>query len=157
MEIICIKSMSYYLGDIFTEGKEYHMSNYTQKYRIVINYDEYFKYLSLLSNSIITASKDQIPENHHQLFSPGSSYSTYIILNEIYNKYTIEVDIPMTSIEGESIEGNIVSFCLLTENEIRYKYEVDKVYFTNKKMKYIDEYFDYLKIKRDKKLNLIGL
>lgn len=61
----------------------------------------------------------------------------------------------MITLRSKESPKDVVSFCLLTEYEIKKKYEIDKIHF-GVSVYFIDEYFDYTTIRRDKKLNSLG-
>jgi hypothetical protein len=150
-KIRCTKTLSYYWGEIFVEGEEYEVPEiHIQKTRLTTNYDEYFKYTSLVAGSIDFIRDGYTQETLPQVI-PG-----YLRLDQIRDLYTTSIDLPMITLRSRGSNKDAVSFCLLTQYEIKKKYGIDKIHF-DVSIYFIDEYFDYTIVRRDKKLNSLGI
>lgn len=150
-KIRCTKTLSYYWGDIFVEGEEYELPDiHIQKARLTTNYDEYFKYTSLVAGAVDWIRKGYTQETLPEVI-PG-----YLRRDEIRDLYTTSIDLPMIYLRSKGSQNDVVSFCLLSENEIVKRYGVDRVHFDSS-ITFIDEYFDYKSIRLNNKLNSLGI
>lgn len=151
MKIRCNKTLSYYWGDILIEGEEYDMPEiHIIKARLTTNYDEYFKYTRLVAGAI-----DYIREGYTQETLP-QVIPGYLKLEEIRDLYTTSIDLPMITLRSKESPKDLVSLCLLSEEEIKGKYGIDKVHFDST-ITFIDEYFEYKSVRRHNKLNSLGI
>lgn len=141
-------------GEILIPGNQYVGEVYFKETQIITDYDNYWKYLTMISSSIEWLRKGYTQENMHEVM-PG-----YKTNREIDSLYTKKVEMPYVKVKCS--DGGTNSFCLLTHEEL-YKLGAAKGKGGNSLDKpcfcytvfLADEYFDYTAIRRDNVLNKI--
>ena len=144
-------------GTIFEEGKEYDVIDMVQrKVEFITDYDKYFEKTGLIAGARDWIAKGYTKENLHEVI-PG-----YITSEEVTRLYVKEAMLPHANIKGE--DGYTVKLCLTSYEEF-YKMGAAISKARNNHLrgkpafKYtvrvIDEYFDYVQIRRDRKLRSI--
>lgn len=147
MKLICIKDLYIYSGIRgLIKGKEYNGSLISKEIEVITDYDNYWKHIKLIANSVNFIRKGHKPEDLPQVI-PG--YKTH---REIYRLYTKKIYVPFIYINGE--ENSLNSFCILNNNQL-YELGAEKgrqPSFTSTVIM-VDEYFDYKSEKIDTILN----
>jgi hypothetical protein len=141
--IRCIYGKWAHWGIIFEKDKEYNFKYIeSKKVRIINDYDKYWNYQR---NRFISGSKFT-KDNLHEVV-PSYKY-----------KYTIEVELPFINVNGD--DNNNYPLIILTKEEIVSLFNITlyegKIPFCHTYY-LVDEYFDFTKIRRDKKLKEIGI
>jgi hypothetical protein len=146
-------------GTIFEEGKEYDVIEmYERKVCFITDYKKYSEKISLLAKSRDWISKGYTKDNLHEVM-PG-----YIKMDELKRLYIKEVMLPHALIKGD--DGQTNSFCLTSYEEF-YKMGAAVSEARNNNLRgkpafefsvrVIDENFDYVQTRRDKRLSEIGI
>ena len=157
MELECIKEMRAWWGEVFIPGQKYVVCKIeTRSTEVITDYDNYWKYTSMIAGSIEWIRKGYTQETLHEVI-PG-----YLDLDEVHKRYAKKVDMPFVNIKGS--DGEINSFCLLSDEEV-YNLGAVKNKDGNKKgepcfnytVHMIDDYFDYIQTRRDKILKELGI
>jgi hypothetical protein len=144
-------------GTIFEEGKEYDVIEIVErKVGFITDYKKYSEKISLLARSRDWISKGYTKDNFHEVM-PG-----YIKMDELKRLYIKEVMLPHALIKGA--DGHTNSFCLTSYEEF-YKMGAAVSEARNNNLRgkpafeysvrVIDENFDYVQIRRDRKLRSI--
>ncbi len=163
MKLRCIKKKEAYWGDIFIPGDWYDMIETEREVTLITDYDNYYKYVTMISQSILWIRKGYTEENMHEVM-PG-----YITMKEKENRYTIKVKLPYGQLKG--VDDHIYSYYLLSDDEIIEKFGLDREIAISKDTKtnsfgrlsfgttenVIDNFFDYLPTRRDNRLKELGL
>ena len=155
MKLICIKQQTAHWGSIFTPGKEYEIKEIViRSVNIITDYDNYWYYTSLIASSIDWVRKGYTQKNLHEVI-PG-----YKTMSERDRLYTRKIDIPYAVFLTDEGDGRTKSFCMLSKEELSSmgasKSKHNEIAFCYTEY-LIDDYFDYKSIRRDKKLNDIGI
>ena len=159
MKLRCINTMGAHWGTIFEEGKEYDVIEIVEKkVSFVIDYDRYWEKTKLIAGSRDWIKRGYTKENLHEVI-PG-----YITMEEVKKLYIKELMLPHALIKGD--DGQTNSFCLTSYEEL-YKMGAAVSKASNRTLRgkpafeytvrVIDEYFDYVQIRRDIKLSEIGI
>ena len=156
MKLTCIKPKYAHWGSILIEGQEYEGVIEMRSTEIITDYDNYWKYTTMILESRDWIRKGYDQSNLHEVI-PG-----YKSLSEVNNLYTKRVDMPFITIKCSDNQSN--SFCLLTDNEV-YDLGADKSKDGNNKGKpcfsytvyRVDDYFDYKPSRRDNILNQLDI
>jgi hypothetical protein len=146
-------------GTIFEEGKEYDVIGIIQrKVEFITDYDRYWEKTKLIAGAREWIRKGYTKENLHEVI-PG-----YLTIEEVKRLYVKEVMVPHAIIKGDDV--HTVAFCLTSYEEFykmgaaiseaRNNHLRGKPAFEHT-VRVIDEYFDYVQIRRDKKLLEIGI
>ena len=159
MRLRCTHGMFAHWGTIFEEGKEYDVIEmYERKVCFITDYKKYSEKISLLAKSRDWISKGYTKDNLHEVM-PG-----YIKMDELKRLYIKEVMLPHALIKGD--DGQTNSFCLTSYEEF-YKMGAAVSEARNNNLRgkpafefsvrVIDENFDYVQTRRDKRLSEIGI
>jgi hypothetical protein len=157
MELVCIKDMAAYWGSILTSGKSYKVKNqYEKSITFITDYDMYWKYVSMIARSITWIRKGYTQETLHEVM-PG-----YLIHSEVMRLYTKSVMAPHFDFATD--DNSTESMCVLSDGElISMGADIAKGGKRKGKASFsytvhlLDDYFDYQGIRRDNKLNGLGL
>ena len=158
MRLRCIKGMMAHWGTIFEEGKEYDVIEIVErKVGFITDYDRYWEKTKLIAGARDWIKKGYTKENLHEV--PG-----YITAEEVKRLYIKEVMLPHALIKGD--DGQTNSFCLTSYEEF-YKMGAVVSEARNDNLrgkpafefsvKVIDENFDYIQTRRDRRLSEIGI
>ena len=159
MRLRCTHGMFAHWGNIFEEGKEYDVIEIVErKVGFITDYDNYWEKTKLIACSRDWIRKGYTKENLHEVI-PG-----YLTMEEVKRLYIKEVMLPHALIKGD--DGQTNSFCL-TSNEEFYKMGAAVSEARNDNLRgkpafefsvsVIDENFDYVQTRRDKRLSEIGI
>jgi len=159
MKLRCINTMAAHWGTIFEEGKEYDVIEIVEKkVSFVIDYDKYWEKTKLIAGSRDWIKRGYTKENLHEVI-PG-----YITGEEVKRLYIKEEILPHALIRGD--DEQTISFCLTSYEEL-YKMGAAISKANNRNLRgkpafeytvrVIDEYFDYVQIRRDMRLSEIGI
>jgi hypothetical protein len=159
MRLRCTNGMTTHWATMFEEGKEYDVVTIEEKkITFVTDYDRYWEKTKLIAGAREWIIKGYTKENLHEVI-PG-----YITSEEVTRLYIKEVMVPHAIIKGD--DGHTFSFCLTSYEEF-YKMgaaisEARNNHLRGKPafeytVRVIDEYFDYVHIRRDRKLSEIGI
>lgn len=159
MRLRCTHGMMAHWGTIFEEGKEYDVIGIVErKVGFITDYDSYREKTELIARSRDWIAKGYTKENLHEVI-PG-----YITLEEVKQLYTKEVMLPHALIKGD--DGQTNSFCLTSYEEF-YKMGAAVSKANNNHLRgkpafeytvrVIDENFDYVQTRRDRRLSEIGI
>lgn len=152
----CHTPISAHWGEILIVGLEYTGEIITKEASVITDYDNYWKYTSMVSQSITWIRKGYDESNLHEVM-PG-----YIKLSEISRLYSKKIEMPFVNVKCS--DGGVKDFCLLTDSEL-YRLGASKgkegkslgkpcfCYSVNR----VDDYFDYSAIRRDRKLSDLGI
>lgn len=155
MKLLCIKSKAAHWGSILTKGKEYEVIKEKHKsIEIITDYDNYWKYASLIAGSRDWIRKGYTKSNLHEVIPD------YITSEEIHERYTKRLSLLHFDFNGD--DESIVTMCVATNAEL-FEMGADVSKSSNKLGKpafgytvyQLDDYFDYNSIRRDNKLNQI--
>jgi hypothetical protein len=159
MRLRCTKGMFAHWGSIFEEGKEYDVIEIVErKVEFITDYEKYYEKVGLLATSMEWLRKGYTPDNLHEVM-PG-----YMKSEEVNKLYVKSIMAPHASIKGD--DGQTNTFCLTSFEEF-YKLGAavsearndslrDKPTFKYS-VRVIDENFDYVQTRRDKRLSEIGI
>lgn len=159
MRLRCIKGMMAHWGTIFHPGKEYDVIEIVErKVGFITDYDRYWEKTKLIAGTRDWIAKGYTKENLHEVI-PG-----YITPEEVKRLYIKEVMLPHALIKGD--DGQTNSFCLTSYEEF-YKMGAAVSEARNDNLRgkpafeytvrVIDENFDYVQTRRDKRLSEIGI
>lgn len=156
MKLRCIKPMSAYWGDILIVDKEYKVNEIKMvPTEFITDHDNYWKYLTKISSSMEWIRKGYKQETLGEVI-PG-----YLTLSEVNKRYTKKVDMPFAIIECSDNQKK--RFCLLSDKEV-YALGADVNNNRNEErpafsytVYMVDDYFDYVKTRRDNILNKLGI
>ena len=159
MRLRCTHGMFAHWGNIFEEGKEYDVIEIVErKVGFITDYDNYWEKTGLIASSRDWIRKGYTKENLHEVM-PG-----YMKMEEVKRLYIKEVMLPHALIKGD--DGQTNSFCLTSYEEF-YKMGAAVSEARNDNLrgkpafefsvKVIDENFDYVQTRRDKRLSEIGI
>ena len=159
MRLRCTNGMFAHWGTIFEEGNEYDVIEIVERNVVFItDYKEYWEKISLISGSLTWLRKGYTQDNLHEVI-PG-----YMTAKEVKKLYTKEVMLPHALIKGD--DGQTNSFCLTSYEEF-YKMGAAVSEARNDNLRgkpafefsvrVIDENFDYVQTRRDKRLSEIGI
>lgn len=154
LRLICTNPMMAHWGDILIEGQEYTGEITYVNTEIITDYDNYWKYISMISSSLEWLRKGYDETNLHEVM-PG-----YKTTKEVDDLYTKRIDMPFVRVKCS--DGQTNQFCLLSDSEIFslgsdigkggrsegkpcFSYTVHR----------IDDHFDYVQTRRDNILNQI--
>ena len=157
IKVKCISPMAAWWGEVLVVGEEYTLFEIKNILtEIITDYDNYWKYTSMIAGSIEWIRKGYTQEQLPEVI-PG-----YLDMKEVHKRYAKKVDMPFGSVKCSDTQIN--SFCLLTDDEV---YELGAVMNKdgngkgrpgfNYTVYMIDDYFDYVQTRRDKKLNELGI
>ena len=159
MKLRCIEGMMAHWGTIFHPGKEYDVASIEdQKVSFVTDYDGYWEKTRLIAASRDWISKGYTKENLHEVI-PG-----YIPTEEVKQLYIKEALLPHVAIKGD--DNQTYWFCLTPYEEFyRMGAAVSEARNDNLRgkpafeytVRVIDENFDYVQTRRDKRLSEIGI
>ena len=135
--------------------------------RIITDHDNYLKYTDLIIRSMEWLKRGYTTETLPEVIPD------YITFEEVNKRFTKRIDIPFAFIRCS--DNQINKFCLLSDKEV-FDLGADihsprngLCYVSDKSGKYegrptftltvymIDDYFDYNQIRREKKLNKLGI
>lgn len=159
MRLRCTHGMFAHWGTIFEEGKEYDVIEIVErKVGFITDYDRYWEKTGLIASSRDWIRKGYTKENLHEVI-PG-----YLTIEEVKRLYIKEVMLPHALIKGD--DGQTNSFCLTSYEEF-YKMGAVVSEARNDNLrgkpafefsvKVIDENFDYVQTRRDRRLSEIGI
>ena len=159
MKLRCTNGMTTHWATIFEEGKEYDVIEIVEKkVSFITDYDRYWEKAKLIAGSRDWIKRGYTKENLHEVI-PG-----YITGEEVKRLYIKEEILPHALIKGD--DGQTNSFCLTSYEEF-YKMGAAVSKANNRTLRgkpafewtvrVIDEYFDYVQIRRDIKLSEIGI
>ena len=159
MKLRCINTMATHWVTIFEEGKEYDVIEIVEKkVSFITDYDRYWEKTKLIAGSRDWITMGYTKENLHEVI-PG-----YITGEEVKRLYIKEVMLPHALIKGD--DGQTNSFCLTSYEEL-YNMGAAVSKASNRTLRgkpafewtvrVIDEYFDYVQIRRDMRLSEIGI
>lgn len=159
MRLRCTHGMFAHWGNIFEEGKEYDVIEIVErKVGFITDYDRYWEKTGLIASSRDWIRKGYTKENLHEVI-PG-----YLTIEEVKRLYIKEVMLPHALIKGD--DGQTNSFCLTSYEEF-YKMGAAVSEARNDNLrgkpafefsvKVIDENFDYVQTRRDRRLSEIGI
>jgi hypothetical protein len=159
MRLRCTHGMFAHWGTIFEEGKEYDVIGIVEKkVGFITDYDRYWEKTGLIASSRDWLRKGYTKENLHEVM-PG-----YMKMEEVTRLYIKEVMLPHALIKGD--DGQTNSFCLTSYEEF-YKMGAVVSEARNDNLrgkpafefsvKVIDENFDYIQTRRDRRLSEIGI
>ena len=157
MKLRCINTMGAHWGTIFEEEKEYDVIEIVEKkVSFVIDYERYWEKTKLIAGSRDWITRGYTKENLHEVI-PG-----YITIEEVKKLYIKEVMLPHALIRGDDYQT--ISFCLTSYEEL-YKMGAAVSKANNRTLRgkpafectvrIIDEYFNYVQIRRDMRLSEI--
>ena len=159
MRLRCTNGMMAHWGTIFEEGKEYDVIEIVErKVGFITDYDRYWEKTKLIAGARDWIKKGYTKENLHEVI-PG-----YLTMEEVKRLYIKEVMLPHALIKGDDDQTN--SFCLTSYEEF-YKMGAAVSEARNDNLRgkpafefsvrVIDENFDYVQTRRDKRLSEIGI
>ena len=159
MRLRCTNGMTTHWATMFEEGKEYDVVTIEEKkVTFVTDYDKYWEKTGLIASSRDWIRKGYTKENLHEVI-PG-----YLTIEEVKRLYIKEVMLPHALIKGDDDQTN--SFCLTSYEEF-YKMGAAVSEARNDNLRgkpafefsvrVIDENFDYVQTRRDKRLSEIGI
>ena len=159
MRLRCTHGMMAHWGTIFEEGKEYDVIGIVErKVGFITDYDRYWEKTGLIASSRDWIRKGYTKENLHEVM-PG-----YMKMDEVKRLYIKEVMLQHALIKGD--DGQTNSFCLTPYEEF-YKMGAAVSEARNDNLRgkpafefsvrVIDENFDYVQTRRDKRLSEIGI
>jgi len=159
MRLRCTHGMFAHWGTIFEEGKEYDVIEIVErKVGFITDYDRYWEKTKLIAGARDWIKKGYTKENLHEVI-PG-----YITAEEVKRLYIKEVMVPHALIKGDDDQTN--SFCLTSYEEF-YKMGAAVSEARNDNLRgkpafefsvsVIDENFDYVQTRRDRRLSEIGI
>jgi len=159
MRLICTHGMFAHWGTIFEEGKEYDVIEiYERKVGFITDYEKYWEKTGLIAGARDWIRKGYTKENLHEVI-PG-----YMTIEEVKRLYIKELMLPHALIKGD--DGHTNSFCLTSYEEF-YKMGAAVSEARNNNLRgkpafeysvrVIDENFDYVQTRRDKRLSEIGI
>jgi len=159
MRLRCTHGMFAHWGTIFEEGKEYDVIEIVErKVGFITDYDRYWEKTKLIAGARDWIKKGYTKENLHEVI-PG-----YITAEEVKRLYIKEVMVPHALIKGDDDQTN--SFCLTSYEEF-YKMGAAVSEARNDNLRgkpafefslsVIDENFDYIQTRRDRRLSEIGI
>ena len=159
MRLRCTHGMFAHWVTIFEEGKEYDVIEIVErKVGFITDYDRYWEKTKLIAGARDWIKKGYTKENLHEVI-PG-----YLTMEEVKRLYIKEVMLPHVLIKGD--DGQTNSFCLTSYEEL-YKMGAAVSKANNRTLRgkpafectvrIIDEYFNYVQIRRDIKLSEIGI
>lgn len=134
---------------IYTEGKEYPIVCFvTDNTRVMTDSKKYFELIDkfLAKSREIGFGRNQTEE---QLQAHIENNKVSERARELY-----EIEIPIDFVNITDNKGSYQRFCVSTLEEIKKKYHLKEVEFSYS-VDMIEEYFDYIPIRREKKLNRI--
>ncbi len=149
--------MTAHWGEILIVGQEYTISKIENRStEFITDYENYWKYTSMISGSIEWIRKGYTQETLHEVI-PG-----YLDMKEVHKRYAKKVDIPFANILCS--DGQTNTFCLLSDDDV-YALGAVKNKGGNREgrpgfnytVHMIDDYFDYVQTRRDKKLKELGI
>ena len=159
MRLRCTEGMWAHWGTIFEEGKEYDVDSIEEKkVGFVTDYDGYWEKTKLIAGSRDWIRKGYTKENLHEVI-PG-----YLTTEEVKRLYVKEAMLPHAKIKGD--DGQTYWFCLTPYEEFyRMGAAVSKAQNNHLRGKpafeysvnVIDENFDYVQTRRDRRLSGIGI
>ena len=159
MRLRCTHGMFAHWGTIFEEGKEYDVIEIVErKVGFITDYDRYWEKTKLIAGARDWIKKGYTKENLHEVI-PG-----YLTMEEVKRLYIKEVMLPHALIKGDDDQTN--SFCLTSYEEF-YKMGAAVSEARNDNLRgkpafefslsVIDENFDYIQTRRDRRLSEIGI
>ena len=159
MRLRCTHGMFAHWGNIFEEGKEYDVIEIVErKVGFITDYKKYFEKITLLARSRDWIREGYTQDNLHEVM-PG-----YMKMEEVKRLYIKEVMLPHALIKGD--DGQTNSFCLTSYEEF-YKMGAAVSEARNDNLRgkpafefsvsVIDENFDYVQTRRDRRLSEIGI
>ena len=159
MRLRCTHGMFAHWGTIFEEGKEYDVIEIVErKVGFITDYDRYWEKTKLIAGARDWIKKGYTKENLHEVI-PG-----YLTMEEVKRLYIKEVMLPHVLIKGD--DGQTNSFCLTSYEEF-YKMGASVSEAKNNSLRgkpafefsvrVIDENFDYVQTRRDRRLSEIGI
>ena len=162
MKLRCTNGMITHWGHpqtIFEEGKEYDVIEIVEKkVGFITDYERYWEKTKLIAGSRDWITRGYTKENLHEVI-PG-----YITIEEVKRLYIKEVMLPHALIKGD--DGQTNSFCLTSYEEF-YKMGAAVSEARNDNLRgkpafefsvsVIDENFDYVQTRRDRRLSEIGI
>jgi hypothetical protein len=159
MRLRCTHGMFAHWGTIFEEGKEYDVIEIVERYvDFITDYEKYWEKTGLIAASMEWLRKGYTPENLHEVI-PG-----YMKSEEIDRLYVKKMKLPHALIKGD--DGQTNSFCLTSYEEF-YEMGASISDARNESLRgkpafaytvrVIDENFDYVQTRRDKRLSEIGI
>jgi hypothetical protein len=159
MRLRCTHGMFAHWGTIFEEGKEYDVIEIVErKVGFITDYEKYWEKTGLIAGARDWIRKGYTKENLHEVI-PG-----YMTIEEVKRLYIKEVMLPHALIKGD--DGQTNSFCLTSFEEF-YKMGAAISEARNDSLRgkpafefsvrVIDENFDYVQTRRDKRLSEIGI
>lgn len=153
LKLKCTNPMVAHWGDILIPGQEYTGEIAYVNTEIITDYDNYWKYISMISSSWEWLRKGYDETNLPEVM-PG--YKTTKEVNDLYTK---RIDMPFVRVKCS--DGQTNQFCLLSDSELFslgsdigkrrsegkpcFSYTVHRV----------DDYFDYVQTRRDNILNVL--
>lgn len=158
MRLLCIKSMIAHWGSILTEGKWYDVvREFDREIEIITNEKEYWKHTSMIASSIDWVRKGYEQADLHKVI-PG-----YKTLSEVHTLYAKKIVVP--HFEFKTDDNSIECMCILSDEEL-FALGADKREEGKKNegrpafgytIHQIDDYFDYVATRRDRRLKELGI
>jgi hypothetical protein len=154
LRLICTKPMVAHWGEILIVGQEYTGEIIYSSTEIITDYDNYWKYTSMIADSFKWLIKGYNETNLHEVISGYKSNK------EVKNLYTKRIDMPFIKVKCS--DGQTNTFCLLSDAEVfalgsdigkegRSKGKPCFAYSVSR----VDDHFDYIQTRRDNIINKI--
>ena len=154
LRLICNQPMVAHWGDILIVGQEYTGDITYVNTEIITDYENYCKYISMISSSLEWLRKGYTQENMHEVM-PG--YKNHKEVNGLYTK---RIDMPFIRVKCS--DGQTNQFCLLSDAELfTLGSDIGKGGRSEGKpcfsytVHQVDDYFDYVQTRRDNIINKI--
>ena len=155
MKLICIKSMAAHWGIIFDRGKVYDISGVMNKdVTILTNYKKYWECNTNLLENYNAYKKEKNVDLREKFLIDQNDIS------EEQKKYEVKLSLPHYIIKSDD-RGTMYDFLILTDEEL-FQLGVDKkengsAAIGPMTVYRIDEYFDFISERRDKRLKELGI
>lgn len=150
----CTNPMVAHWGDILIPGQEYTGEITYVNTEIVTDYENYWKYVTMMASSVEWIAKGYTQDTLHEVI-PGYK-------NNIDSLYTKRIDMPFIRVKCSDNKTN--QFCLLSTSELfslgcdYYKVGRNQGKPCFRYTVYlVDDYFDYVVTRRDNILNELGI
>ena len=154
MDLLCIKSLEPYWGITYQKDKWYPISSIlNRKCNLIIDNDNYWKYLKLVAQS-----KNYTTHfGYHKNVPQEEMYTVidgYLTLSEIKDKYCKVIDLPFVVVVGDGGIMGKNEYCSLKRKDIIDTYKSDKFDTT---VRFIEDNFITLTEYRENKLNILEI
>lgn len=154
LKLKCINPMVAHWGDILIPGQEYTGEITYVNTEIITDYENYWKYISMISSSFEWLRKGYDETNLPEVI-PG-----YKKTKEVNDLYTKRIDMPFVRVKCS--DGQTNQFCLLSDIELfSLGSDIGKGGRSEGKLCFsytvhrVDDYFDYVQTRRDNILNIL--